>query len=91
MERWSLIRVLRMDTCKKRVPSRNVLSITGNDTYVYFGTTGGVARIERSYWNGSTLKRFLPQRRKGAKRCRVSKRFPLRLCAFAPLREKYLK
>src|SRR5215212_392878 len=29
---------------------------------------------------------FLPQRRKGAKRCRVSKGFLL--CAFAPLREK---
>jgi len=29
---------------------------------------------------------FLPQRRKGAKRCRISKVF---LCAFAPLREKY--
>jgi len=27
-----------------------VLSITGNDNYVYFGTTGGIARIERSYW-----------------------------------------
>jgi hypothetical protein len=29
---------------------------------------------------------FLAQRRKDAKRCRVSKGF---LCAFAPLREKY--
>jgi hypothetical protein len=29
------------------------MSITGNDNYVYFGTTGGIARIERSYWNGS--------------------------------------
>jgi hypothetical protein len=31
-------------------------------------------------------KRLLPQRRKGAKRYRVSKGF---LCAFAPLREKH--
>jgi hypothetical protein len=31
-------------------------------------------------------RRSLPQRRKGAKRYRVSKGF---LCAFAPLREKY--
>jgi hypothetical protein len=30
-------------------------------------------------------RRFLTQRRKGAKRCRVSKGF---LCAFAPLREE---
>ena len=36
---------------KSELPSRNVLSITGNDKYVYFGTTGGIARIERSYWN----------------------------------------
>ncbi len=35
---------------KSELPSRNVLSITGNDNYVYFGTTGGIARIERSYW-----------------------------------------
>ncbi|HEX7771890.1 MAG TPA: hypothetical protein VF435_05680, partial [Pyrinomonadaceae bacterium] len=37
---------------KSELPSRNVLSITGSDKYVYFGTTGGIARIERSYWNG---------------------------------------
>ena len=36
---------------KSELPSRNVLSITGNDKYVFFGTTGGIARIERSYWN----------------------------------------
>jgi ligand-binding sensor domain-containing protein len=36
---------------KSELPSRNVLSITGNDNYVYFGTTGGIARIEHSYWN----------------------------------------
>lgn len=36
---------------KNELPSRNVLSITGSDKYVYFGTTGGMARIERSYWN----------------------------------------
>jgi len=36
---------------KSELPSRNVMSITGNDNYVYFGTTGGIARIERSYWN----------------------------------------
>jgi hypothetical protein len=36
---------------KSELPSRNVLSITGDDNYVYFGTAGGIARIERSYWN----------------------------------------
>jgi len=36
---------------KNELPSRNVLSITGSDNYVYFGTTGGIARIESSYWN----------------------------------------
>jgi ligand-binding sensor domain-containing protein len=36
---------------KSELPSRTVLSITGSDNYVYFGTTGGIARIERSYWN----------------------------------------
>ena len=35
---------------KSELPSRNVMSITGSDNYVYFGTTGGIARIERSYW-----------------------------------------
>src|SRR5829696_8234851 len=33
-------------------------------------------------------RRTLAQRRKGAKRYRVSKSFSLRLCAFAPLRKK---
>jgi ligand-binding sensor domain-containing protein len=36
---------------KSELPARNVLSITGSDDYIYFGTTGGIARIERSYWN----------------------------------------
>ena len=36
---------------KSELPSRNVLSITGNANHVYFGTTGGIARIERSYWD----------------------------------------
>jgi len=33
------------------LPSRSVLSITGDDRYVFFGTTSGIARIERSYWD----------------------------------------
>ena len=42
-QRWTQV--------KSELPSRNVLSISGNDKYVYFGTTSGMARIERSYWN----------------------------------------
>src|SRR6185503_15311448 len=42
-------------TVKSELPSRNVLSIAGDDNYVYFGTTGGIARIERSYWNQDSL------------------------------------
>jgi len=34
---------------KSELPSRNVLSISGSDNYVYFGTTSGIARMERSY------------------------------------------
>jgi ligand-binding sensor domain-containing protein len=33
------------------LPSRTVLSITGDERFVYFGTTSGIARIERSYWD----------------------------------------
>ncbi len=40
---------------KSELPSRNVLSIIGNDDYVYFGTTSGIARIEQSYFNGATV------------------------------------
>jgi ligand-binding sensor domain-containing protein len=36
---------------KSELPSRTVLSITGSDDHVYFGTTGGIARIEHSYWD----------------------------------------
>ena len=35
----------------EELPSRTVLSITGDEHFVYFGTTGGIARIGRSYWN----------------------------------------
>ena len=34
------------------MPARTVLSITGDDKYVYFGTTAGIARIGQRYWNG---------------------------------------
>lgn len=34
----------------RELPARMVLSITGDEKYVYFGTTAGIARIERRYW-----------------------------------------
>jgi ligand-binding sensor domain-containing protein len=37
---------------KDELPSRTVLSITGDGKYVYFGTTSGIARVEKSYLNG---------------------------------------
>jgi ligand-binding sensor domain-containing protein len=36
------------------MPSRTVLSITGDEKYVYFGTTAGIARIGLRYWNQNT-------------------------------------
>jgi hypothetical protein len=35
----------------EELPSRTVLSITGDENYVYFGTASGIARIARGYWN----------------------------------------
>jgi len=34
---------------KSELPARTVLSVTADEKYVYFGTTSGIARIERSY------------------------------------------
>jgi ligand-binding sensor domain-containing protein len=45
-QRWTRV--------KSELPSRNVLSIAGSGKHVYFGTTGGIARIELSYWNGNS-------------------------------------
>jgi ligand-binding sensor domain-containing protein len=35
---------------KDELPSRTVLSITGDEKHVYFGTTNGIARVDKSYW-----------------------------------------
>jgi ligand-binding sensor domain-containing protein len=35
----------------EELPSRTVLSITGDEKYVYFGTTSGIARVALAYWN----------------------------------------
>ena len=32
------------------LPARTVLSISGDERFVYFGTTSGIARVARSYW-----------------------------------------
>jgi ligand-binding sensor domain-containing protein len=32
------------------LPSRTVLSITGDEKYIYFGTASGIARIALAYW-----------------------------------------
>jgi ligand-binding sensor domain-containing protein len=37
---------------KDELPARTVLSITGDAKYVYFGTTNGIARMEKSYLTG---------------------------------------
>jgi ligand-binding sensor domain-containing protein len=34
---------------RDELPSRVVMSMTGDDKHVYFGTTSGIARIEKSY------------------------------------------
>jgi len=34
----------------EELPSRTVLSITGDERYIYFGTASGIARIARDYW-----------------------------------------
>ena len=34
----------------EELPSRTVLSITGDEKYIYFGTASGIARIARDYW-----------------------------------------
>ena len=36
---------------RSEMPARTVLSITGDEKYVYFGTTAGIARIGHRYWN----------------------------------------
>lgn len=38
----------------KEMPARMVLSITGDEKYVYFGTAAGIARIAHRYWTQTT-------------------------------------
>lgn len=36
---------------RDELPAQTVLSVAGDDRYLYFGTTSGVARVEKSYLN----------------------------------------
>lgn len=38
---------------RQELPSRMVLSVTGDENYVYFGTTSGIARVALAYWNSA--------------------------------------
>ena len=38
----------------REMPARMVLSITGDEKYVYFGTAAGIARIAHRYWTQTT-------------------------------------
>jgi len=40
---------------KDFLPAETVLSITGNKENIFFGTTGGIAQINRNYWLNRTL------------------------------------
>ncbi|MBC7796333.1 MAG: hypothetical protein H7Z37_05645, partial [Pyrinomonadaceae bacterium] len=42
-------------TAKNVLPSETVLSVTGDAANVYFGTTNGIARIEKSYFEGGEM------------------------------------
>lgn len=44
------LRTQEWKTIKKVLPSETVMSIAGDDENIYFGTTNGIARIEKSYF-----------------------------------------
>jgi ligand-binding sensor domain-containing protein len=48
------LRSQRWTHVTEELPSRMVLSITGDEQYVYFGTASGIARIARDYWRAGT-------------------------------------
>ena len=43
-QKWKII--------KKVLPAETVLSIAGDAENIYFGTTGGIARINKNYFAG---------------------------------------
>lgn len=49
------LRTQEWKTVKQILPAETVLSITGDARNIYFGTTNGIARVEKSYFeNGET-------------------------------------
>jgi len=46
------LRAQKWTHLKDELPARTVLSITGDAKHVYFGTTNGIARVEKSYLTG---------------------------------------
>jgi ligand-binding sensor domain-containing protein len=43
------LRLQKWTHLKDELPSKMVLSITGDEKHIYFGTTNGIARVEKSY------------------------------------------
>lgn len=46
------LRAQKWTHLKDELPARTVLSITGDAKHVYFGTTNGIARVDKKYLNG---------------------------------------
>ncbi len=49
------LRTQEWKTIKQILPSENVMSVAGSGENVYFGTTSGIARIEKSYFEVGEL------------------------------------
>ena len=45
------LRSQRWMTLRDILPSENVMSITGDDSAIYFGTSSGIARIEKRHFS----------------------------------------
>ena len=45
------LRTLKWQTMDRYLPSANIMSITASESAVYFGTSSGVARIDKSFFN----------------------------------------
>lgn len=47
---WAFhLRSQKWTRLKEELPAKIVLSVTGDDRFIYFGTTNGIARVEKSY------------------------------------------
>jgi ligand-binding sensor domain-containing protein len=47
------LRSQKWQTVRETLPSENVMSITGDERAIYFGTSSGIARIEKSHFTKS--------------------------------------